>query len=111
MLRRERLDSVQGKCKLKVDRLLGPKRTVIVESRDPFRLRYEGGITRRCNTHDKFEDRFFSITILPGREWIGFGLLRWSVCSPHQKKRKSETRTRVSVTCPLLPFSQVSGGL
>ena len=41
MLGRERLHSVERKQKLKIHRLLGPERAVIIEGRDAFCRRHE----------------------------------------------------------------------
>jgi len=74
MLRRERLYPVNGEGELEINRLLGPERAVVVESRDALLWLNEIRRTFLCDTLDKGNDSFLRRGVVP--EWqrvLGIG--------------------------------------
>src|SRR6266566_8781365 len=65
MLRRERLYPVNGEGELKIDRLLGPERPVVVEGRYALVKRNEVGRARLCYLLNKSDDGFLGRGVIP----------------------------------------------
>ncbi|KSV86368.1 hypothetical protein N181_21685 [Sinorhizobium fredii USDA 205] len=70
MLRGKRLHSIDRKQKLKVHRLLGPQRAIIVKNRNTLRHGYE--IRRPLGGYalDERDDRLFGLALIPGGKRI-----------------------------------------
>ena len=68
MLRRHRLDAVECKGELEIDRLLRPKRTVIVEHSDALGRRNKVRAALSGDARDEIGDRRFRRAVIQGRQ-------------------------------------------
>jgi hypothetical protein len=73
MLRRHRLDAVDGECDLNVDRLFAPQCAVIIEGRDALLGRDEIGPALCRDTGDKIGDGFLDRAVVPGGQRVVLG--------------------------------------
>ena len=84
---------VQREHELRVHGLLGPQRAVVVEDRDPVRLRDEVRRVRMAHGGDELHDGLLRGSLTPARQWI-----RGHGGQPRMVAR--ETVHPVGVTCP-----------
>ena len=70
-------EPVDRKQELDIERIFGPQRAVIVESRDPLGFGYVPHALGVCDRFDEIEDVAFGRTLPPGRQWIGCRCQRW----------------------------------
>jgi hypothetical protein len=70
MLRREGFYTVDGEEKLKIDRLLGPQRAVVVERSDALGHRHKVRRAFLGHPFDEGDDRLFRCGVVPGRQGI-----------------------------------------
>jgi len=85
MLRRYRLDSVERERELKIERLFGPERAVIVEGGNPLGTGTKSGAPCAVTRANKVDDGFFDCAVVPGRQRIGLGDRTW-----HMEKQESQ---------------------
>ena len=86
-LGRERLHAVERKRKLKIHRLLGPQRAVVVEHRDARCGRYEVLPTLRGDALYEINDRLPGLAVVPGGQGIG------GPCGAHREHQHASERT------------------
>ena len=85
MLRRHRLHAIERECKLEIEWLLAPQRSVVIEDRDSIfgfnKVRAAG----RSYAEHKIKDALFRGTFVPGKKWIAashIGAPRDKGCEP-----------------------------
>ena len=90
VLRRQRLDAVEGERELEIHRLLGPQRAVVVEHGDAFGGRHEIRSGVLGDAPDEIDDRFLCRAVVPRRQRIGLGrcLMEQRSTSHDQSKTK-----------------------
>ena len=96
VLRSQRLHPVERKCELKVNRLLGPERAVVVERRDSFWRGYEVSTALRRDACHEADDGLLRRSVVPGGEGIGGGSWRWRHARCLHRRRLAAARRRGS---------------
>jgi hypothetical protein len=71
VLRSEFLNTVDAEKELKVQRLLGPECSVVIECSNTFGLGHKIGRARLCDLSYKVDDGFLRLALVPRRQPVG----------------------------------------
>ena len=92
MLRRQRLDPVDGEEQLEVERLFGPQRRRRCRRWQCARLRDEVRARRVGDRGDEIEDRRLRCPLVPGGQWIAAATLSCRVAAGAERSTRRMAR-------------------